>query len=119
MDRYGDADGDAATLNLYWTARVLGGRMEAADDVSEVGWFDPGRAAAEGRARLPHRGRARRLAEASTRSEPRLDRELERRRQLGVLAVDRGAERPVRRVELESHSFALLPPARAGRLPAA
>jgi ADP-ribose pyrophosphatase YjhB (NUDIX family) len=28
-----------ATLNLYWTARVLGGRPDAADDVSELRWF--------------------------------------------------------------------------------
>jgi 8-oxo-dGTP diphosphatase len=40
MDRYGDeADADA-TLNLYWTARVLGGEERAADDVSELCWFD-------------------------------------------------------------------------------
>jgi ADP-ribose pyrophosphatase YjhB (NUDIX family) len=39
MDRYGNAEGDEATLNLYWTARVLGGRLEAADDVTEVAWF--------------------------------------------------------------------------------
>jgi ADP-ribose pyrophosphatase YjhB (NUDIX family) len=41
MDRYGD-DADArATLNLYWTARVLGGDAKAADDVSELAWFRP------------------------------------------------------------------------------
>jgi 8-oxo-dGTP diphosphatase len=31
----------SATLNLYWTARVLAGRPEAADDVSELRWFAP------------------------------------------------------------------------------
>jgi 8-oxo-dGTP diphosphatase len=41
-DRYGDAEDAHATLNLYWTARVLGGEAEAADDVSELAWFPPG-----------------------------------------------------------------------------
>ena len=41
MDRYGDADDAHATLNLYWTARVLGGEPRAADDVSELAWFRP------------------------------------------------------------------------------
>jgi ADP-ribose pyrophosphatase YjhB (NUDIX family) len=41
MDRYGDAEDAHATLNLYWTARVLGGEAEAADDVSELRWFHP------------------------------------------------------------------------------
>ena len=41
MDRYGDAEDAHATLNLYWTARALGGRPNAADDVSELGWFRP------------------------------------------------------------------------------
>ena len=41
MDRYG-GDGTAeATLNLYWSARVVGGDPRAADDVDELGWFDP------------------------------------------------------------------------------
>ena len=39
MDWY-ELDGDRqSTLNLYWAARVLGGEPEAADDVSELGWF--------------------------------------------------------------------------------
>lgn len=42
IDRYGDARDAHATLNLYWTARVLGGEPGAADDVSELGWFRPG-----------------------------------------------------------------------------
>lgn len=41
IDRYGDAEDAHATLNLYWTARVLGGEAEAADDVSEIAWFGP------------------------------------------------------------------------------
>jgi 8-oxo-dGTP diphosphatase len=41
MDVYGDDDDAPATLNLYWTARVLSGEPEAADDVSELRWFDP------------------------------------------------------------------------------
>lgn len=39
MDTYGDEEGAASTLNLYWTARVTGGEPEAADDVSELRWF--------------------------------------------------------------------------------
>jgi ADP-ribose pyrophosphatase YjhB (NUDIX family) len=41
MDRYGDAKDAHATLNLYWTARVVAGHPEAADDVSELAWFAP------------------------------------------------------------------------------
>jgi 8-oxo-dGTP diphosphatase len=41
MDRYGEAQDAHATLNLYWTARVLAGEAQAADDVSELGWFRP------------------------------------------------------------------------------
>ncbi len=39
LDRYGGDSTAAATLNLYWTARVLGGEPQAADDVSELRWF--------------------------------------------------------------------------------
>ncbi len=39
MDRYGDGEDAHATLNLYWTARVIGGELEAADDVTELAWF--------------------------------------------------------------------------------
>jgi ADP-ribose pyrophosphatase YjhB (NUDIX family) len=39
MDRYGGDSTAEATLNMYWTARVLGGEPRAADDVSELGWF--------------------------------------------------------------------------------
>jgi ADP-ribose pyrophosphatase YjhB (NUDIX family) len=41
MDRYGPGDRAPATLNLYWTASVTGGRAEPADDVSELRWFAP------------------------------------------------------------------------------
>jgi 8-oxo-dGTP diphosphatase len=39
MDRYGTAEDSHATLNLYWTARVVSGEPKAADDVSEIAWF--------------------------------------------------------------------------------
>jgi ADP-ribose pyrophosphatase YjhB (NUDIX family) len=40
MDRYGDDEDAHATVNLYWTARVVGGgEGRPADDVSELGWF--------------------------------------------------------------------------------
>ena len=39
MDRYGGDSTAEATLNMYWTARVVGGDPFAADDVSELGWF--------------------------------------------------------------------------------
>jgi 8-oxo-dGTP diphosphatase len=41
MDRYGDADDDPATINLYWTARITSGEPEPDDDVLEFRWFDP------------------------------------------------------------------------------
>ncbi|MGB2875078.1 MAG: NUDIX domain-containing protein [Gaiellaceae bacterium] len=39
MDRYGGDSTAEATLNLYWTARVVGGEPEPADDVTELRWF--------------------------------------------------------------------------------
>ena len=42
IDRYGPGDGDRGTLNLYWTARIVRGEARAADDVSELRWFDLG-----------------------------------------------------------------------------
>jgi NAD+ diphosphatase len=39
MDRYGGDATAEATLNLYWTARVVSGEPQAADDVSELHWF--------------------------------------------------------------------------------
>jgi ADP-ribose pyrophosphatase YjhB (NUDIX family) len=41
MDRYGYDSPALSTLNLYWTARVLGGDERAADDVAELRWFAP------------------------------------------------------------------------------
>lgn len=39
MDRYGGESTAQSTLNLLWTARVLGGDPAPADDVDELGWF--------------------------------------------------------------------------------
>jgi ADP-ribose pyrophosphatase YjhB (NUDIX family) len=40
MDWY-ELNGDRqSTLNLYWTARILRGELAAADDVSELAWFE-------------------------------------------------------------------------------
>jgi 8-oxo-dGTP diphosphatase len=39
LDRYGPGERDRVTLNLYWTARVVGGEAQAADDVAELRWF--------------------------------------------------------------------------------
>jgi ADP-ribose pyrophosphatase YjhB (NUDIX family) len=41
MDRYSEDELGPSTLNIYWTARVIGGEPEAADDVSELRWFAP------------------------------------------------------------------------------
>jgi hypothetical protein len=41
MDRYGGDSTAEATLNLYWTARVVSGDAAPADDVSELRWFNP------------------------------------------------------------------------------
>ena len=41
MDRYGGESTAQATLNLLWTARVLGGEERPDDDVSELRWFAP------------------------------------------------------------------------------
>jgi ADP-ribose pyrophosphatase YjhB (NUDIX family) len=41
IDRYGSAEEAPFTLNLYWTARALAGEAVAADDVSELRWFEP------------------------------------------------------------------------------
>ena len=38
-DRYGDAG--AWTINFYWTARIVSGAPEAADDVEAFRWFGP------------------------------------------------------------------------------
>jgi ADP-ribose pyrophosphatase YjhB (NUDIX family) len=39
IDRYGDADDAAATINLYWTARITAGEPRPGDDVEELRWF--------------------------------------------------------------------------------
>jgi 8-oxo-dGTP diphosphatase len=39
VDRYGGDSTAESTLNLYWTARVVGGEAAPADDVSELHWF--------------------------------------------------------------------------------
>jgi 8-oxo-dGTP diphosphatase len=39
MDLYTTETNVRTTLNLYWTARVVGGSPAPADDVSELGWF--------------------------------------------------------------------------------
>ena len=41
IDRYGDGPDARFTLNLYWLGRVVGGELDAADDVSELRWFAP------------------------------------------------------------------------------
>jgi 8-oxo-dGTP diphosphatase len=41
IDRYGSDSTAQATLNLYWTARIVSGEPEPADDVSELAWFAP------------------------------------------------------------------------------
>ena len=41
MDTYGDGPAANATLNLFWTARVVAGEAVAADDVAELRWFAP------------------------------------------------------------------------------
>ncbi len=39
VDRYGGDDEATATLNLYWTARIVSGKPTPADDVAELAWF--------------------------------------------------------------------------------
>jgi len=41
LDTYGEGPGAASVLNLAWEASVLSGEMKAADDVSELRWFQP------------------------------------------------------------------------------
>ena len=42
IDKYGGDGSAATTLNLYWTARIVEGTLEPADDVAEFRWFAPG-----------------------------------------------------------------------------
>jgi ADP-ribose pyrophosphatase YjhB (NUDIX family) len=44
VDRYGSDGSAAATLNLYYTARIVAGEPQPADDVAELRWFAPGQA---------------------------------------------------------------------------
>jgi ADP-ribose pyrophosphatase YjhB (NUDIX family) len=41
IDRYGSDGSAATTLNLYWTAHIVEGTLEPADDVAELRWFAP------------------------------------------------------------------------------
>jgi ADP-ribose pyrophosphatase YjhB (NUDIX family) len=41
MDLYGEAPEAAATLNLFWTMRIVSGEPVPADDVAELRWFRP------------------------------------------------------------------------------
>lgn len=40
MDQYSEDETGPWTLNLYWLASVAGGEARAADDVSELRWFE-------------------------------------------------------------------------------
>jgi ADP-ribose pyrophosphatase YjhB (NUDIX family) len=39
LDRYGSEQDAPHVLNLVWQASIVGGELEAADDVSELAWF--------------------------------------------------------------------------------
>ena len=58
-DRYGGADDATATLNLYWTARIVSGEPTPADDVAELRWFLPRRHTARRGNRFRERRRRR------------------------------------------------------------
>jgi ADP-ribose pyrophosphatase YjhB (NUDIX family) len=47
IDRYGGEGTAQTTLNLYWTARIVEGTPEPADDVAELRWFAPDEIAQE------------------------------------------------------------------------
>ncbi|MDQ2983902.1 MAG: NUDIX hydrolase [Actinomycetota bacterium] len=40
MDTYGGDSTAEATLNMYWTVRVVSGELRADDDISEARWFE-------------------------------------------------------------------------------
>jgi ADP-ribose pyrophosphatase YjhB (NUDIX family) len=42
IDRYGSDDPAPATLNFYWTVRIVEGDPEPDDDVAELRWFAAG-----------------------------------------------------------------------------
>ena len=41
IDKYGGNGSAQTTLNFYWTARIVSGTLEPADDVAEFRWFAP------------------------------------------------------------------------------
>jgi ADP-ribose pyrophosphatase YjhB (NUDIX family) len=41
MDAYSDEESGPSTLNLYWTAHVVGGEEHPDDDVAELRWYEP------------------------------------------------------------------------------
>jgi ADP-ribose pyrophosphatase YjhB (NUDIX family) len=41
IDKYGGDGSAQTTLNIYWTARIVDGELEPADDVAEFRWFEP------------------------------------------------------------------------------
>ncbi len=47
IDKYGGDSAAQTTLNLYWTARIVEGTPEPADDVAELRWFAPAEIAEE------------------------------------------------------------------------
>ena len=53
VDWYGEDESSTATLNLYWTARIVSGTPEASDDVAEFRWLDPAQVARDELA-FPH-----------------------------------------------------------------
>ena len=64
-DRYGEAGG--ATLNLYWTARIVSGEPRPADDVAELRWFALEELPPAARARVHERRARAHGAEAAAR----------------------------------------------------
>ena len=53
LDTYGGDGSAATTLNFYWTARIVSGTPQAADDVAELRWFEPAQIAEDDLA-FPH-----------------------------------------------------------------
>ena len=65
-DRYGQDGG--ATLNFYWTARLISGQPVAADDVSELRWFPVDELPPDEEIAFANTARALRQYQAMTRS---------------------------------------------------
>jgi ADP-ribose pyrophosphatase YjhB (NUDIX family) len=55
IDKYGGEGSAATTLNIYWTARIVEGTPEPADDVAEFRWFARGEISEE-ELGFPHTG---------------------------------------------------------------